>query len=43
MALHYERILVALDGSEESEYALQKGIETALTYKSALALSLIHI
>lgn len=37
MTLHYERILVALDGSDEAEYALQKGIETALTYESALA------
>lgn len=38
MPLPYHRILVALDGSEESKAALAKGIETALAYGSTLAL-----
>lgn len=38
MPLPYRRILVALDGSEESEAALAKGIETALAGDSTLAL-----
>jgi nucleotide-binding universal stress UspA family protein len=38
MPLPYRRILVALDGSEESEAALTKGIDTALTYKSTLGI-----
>ncbi|MDZ5782054.1 universal stress protein [Marinococcus luteus] len=38
MPLPYQRILVALDGSEESKAGLAKGIETALAYGSALAL-----
>ncbi|WP_298785612.1 universal stress protein [uncultured Marinococcus sp.] len=38
MPLPYRRILVALDGSEESEAALAKGIDTALAYKSTLGI-----
>ncbi|WP_079476406.1 universal stress protein [Marinococcus halophilus] len=38
MPLPYRRILVALDGSQESKAALSKGIETALAHGSTLAL-----
>ena len=39
MSQHYERIMIAVDGSYESELAFEKGVNVALRNKAELILT----